>query len=216
MHSMHVKLSGSLLVGGMCGLAALVVLAGSGSPRVARSSDSGPLSAQAPCPAGTVELPTMCARVVATPGTAALATTKSPSSSTVTPPRVAAPAARAPWPLSAADRPDTRGVAQAPSRKQAAPSSVDAGEPAADVTADEPAANPVVEDVPEPTPEAVVAAAPEPAPVPAPAYVPPVYTAPVPAAPPVVAPPAPAPVPSPTRRMWSPEPRQSDEPDTGR
>ncbi|MGB8649315.1 MAG: hypothetical protein WCD35_01500 [Mycobacteriales bacterium] len=70
MPALHLKLAGSLLVGGMCAVAGLVTLTSTTSAQVTPSGDSNATAPQqqaeqtAPCPAGTVERPDACVKKV--------------------------------------------------------------------------------------------------------------------------------------------------------
>jgi hypothetical protein len=69
MPALNAKLAGSLLVGAMCGVAALVTLSSTGT-QLAPASDSNATAPQgvvqqtAACPPGTVERPDACLRLV--------------------------------------------------------------------------------------------------------------------------------------------------------
>jgi hypothetical protein len=72
MPALHLKLAGSILVGGMCAVAGLVTLTSTTSAQVMPSGDSNATAPQsqvqqtAPCPAGTVERPDACVKEVVT------------------------------------------------------------------------------------------------------------------------------------------------------
>src|SRR5690348_10155372 len=76
MPALRLKLAGSLLAGGLAGVAALATLTSASTPQLAPASDSTDATTRqvvetpAPCPTGTVEKADSCEKVV-TVGTAA-------------------------------------------------------------------------------------------------------------------------------------------------
>ena len=70
MPALRLKLAGSLLAGGLAGVAALATLTSASSPQLAPAGDSTDTTTQqavtspSPCPAGTVEKADSCDRVV--------------------------------------------------------------------------------------------------------------------------------------------------------